>query len=120
MASILVQVTTGPENPTKAALAFLLARTALSEGHDVSVFLGGDGVQLIRSETLDSLYGVGTGSLREHFDGIVDGGGKFYLSKMSSGARGVGDSEVEGKPAEMVTPNQLIQLTLDHDRVLFY
>ncbi len=31
MANILIHVTCGPENPTKAALAFLVARTALSE-----------------------------------------------------------------------------------------
>ena len=64
--SILVHLTSGPENPTKAALAFLVARTAIEQGHTVSMFLAGDAVQLLRDSTLDNLAGLGTGKLREH------------------------------------------------------
>lgn len=34
--TILVHLTIGPDNPTKAALAFLVARTASEQGHAVS------------------------------------------------------------------------------------
>src|SRR4028119_2457498 len=105
MASILVHVTTGPENPTRAALAFLVARSAIDEGHNVTLFLAGDAVQLLRDAVLDNLVGLGTGKLRESYDAIVAGGGRFYLSRMSSQARGVGGPDVEGKPAELATPN---------------
>ena len=120
MASILVHLTSGPENPTKAALGFLVARTALADGHEVSLFLAGDGVQLIRNETLDGLQGVGTGSLREHFDAIVESGGRFYLSKMSSGARGVGEADLKDKPVELASPNQLVKLAVEHERTFTY
>ncbi len=53
MAKILIHVTCGPENPTKAALAFLVAKAAVDEGHEVSMFLAGDGVQLLRDAVLD-------------------------------------------------------------------
>lgn len=66
-ARILVHLTFGPENPTRAALAFLVARTAVEQGHSVSVFLAGDAVQLIRDGVLDNLVGLGTGKLREHY-----------------------------------------------------
>jgi predicted peroxiredoxin len=39
MARILIHSATGPENPTRAALALLLARTAVEEGHEVQVFI---------------------------------------------------------------------------------
>jgi hypothetical protein len=39
---ILVHVTQGPENPTRAALAFLVAKTAIDEGDAVTLFLAGD------------------------------------------------------------------------------
>jgi predicted peroxiredoxin len=42
MSSILVHATHGPESPTRAALALLVARAALTEGHQVSLFLAGD------------------------------------------------------------------------------
>ncbi len=37
----LIHVTTGQDNPTKAALSFLVAKTALEEGHTVNLFLAG-------------------------------------------------------------------------------
>src|SRR5260221_12385774 len=104
MATLLVHVTHGPESPTRAALGFLVARTALDEGHEVSVFLAGDAVQLLRDAVLDNLSGLGTGSLRDSYDAIVAGGGRFYLSGMSSKGRGVTEAELEGKPAELAPP----------------
>jgi predicted peroxiredoxin len=120
MAKILVHITCGPESPTRAALGFLVGKTALEEGHEVSFFLAGDGVQLLRDEVLDALTGIGTGSLKEWYDAIVAGGGRFYLSGMSSKARGVGEQDLDGKPADMALPNRLVQLTVECDRVLTY
>lgn len=120
MSSLLVHMTCGPEAPTRAALGFLVARSAVEEGHDVRVFLAGDAVQLIRDSVLDSLSGLGTGSLRESFDAIARGGGRFYVSGMSSQARGVTSTDLEKKPAEMAMPNRLVQLTFESDRTLTY
>ena len=116
MSKILVHVTCGPEQPTKAALAFLVAKAAIDDGHEVSLFLAGDGVQLLRDATLDAVQGVGTGSLRESFDAVVASGAAIYASGMSSQAREV---SLEGK-AEPAMPNRLVELALDHDRVLSY
>ena len=115
-----MHVTHGPEHPTRAALGFLVAKAALDEGHEVSLFLAGDAVQLIRDAVLDNLTGLGTGSLRESYEAIVAGGGRFYLSGMSSQARGVGPADLEGKPAELAMPKVLVQLAFEHDRVLTY
>ena len=120
MSKILVHVTHGPEQPTRAALAFLIAKTAIDEGHSVSMFLAGDAVQLIRDAVLDNLVGLGTGKLREHYDAIAAGGGRFYVSGMSSKARGVTDADLANKPAEFAMPNMLVQLSLDHDRMFTY
>ena len=48
------------------------------------------------------------------------GGGRFYLSGISSQARGVTTADVEGKPAEMAMPAKLVELAFEHDRVLTY
>jgi len=119
-ARILVHVTHGPEHATRAALAFLVARTAIEQGHPVSLFLAGDAVQLLRDATLDAVSGVGTGKLREHYDAIVKGGGRFYLSGMSGQARGVTAAELAGKPAELAPPAVLLKLALEHDRMFTY
>ena len=120
MARILVHLTHGPEHPTRAALGFLVARAAVDEGHEVSMFLAGDAVQLLRDAVLDSLTGLGTGSLRESYEAVVAGGGRLYVSGMSGKARGLTEADLDGKPAELAMPNVLVRLVLEHDRVITY
>jgi uncharacterized protein len=120
MAKLLVHVTCGPDDPTRAALAFLVGRTALEEGHDVAFFLAGDAVQLLRAPTIDALVGIGTGRLREHVDALVAGGVRFHLSGMSAKARGVSEADIAHVPAEFALPSVLVRLTFEHDRVLAY
>jgi uncharacterized protein len=120
MAKILVHMTCGPDQTTRAALGFFVARAAIEEGHTVTVFLAGDAVQLMRDAVLDSLVGLGTGGLREHYEKIRAGGGRFVLSGGSSKARGLTEQELEGKQVEFGNPNLLIRLVVDHDRVINY
>ncbi|HZI25013.1 MAG TPA: DsrE family protein [Chryseolinea sp.] len=117
---ILIHVTTGPENPTRAALAFLIAKTAVDEGHSVTLFLAGDAVQLFRNDVLDNLAGLGTGKLRDHFDVIIKGNGKFYLSGVSSKTRGLKESDLKDKHAEFASPQLLLRLSLESDRMFVY
>jgi uncharacterized protein len=98
-AKILVHVTHGPEAPTRAALAFLVARTAAEEGRKVSIFLAGDAVKLLTSDSLDTIAGVGTGKIREHYDSLVKSGVRFYVSGMSAKARCLGEELIGNKPA---------------------
>jgi uncharacterized protein len=116
MAKLLINITHGPEHPTRAALGFLVGRAAVDAGHEVTIFLAGDAVQLLREPVLDSLVGLGTGSLRESYDALRSGGARFYVSGMSSKARGF----EPGEDAEAAMPANLVELTFEADRVLTY
>jgi predicted peroxiredoxin len=116
MSKLLINITHGPEAPTRATLGFLVGNAAIQQGHEVSFFLAGDAVQLLREPVLDGLVGLGTGSLRESYDAIIAGGGRLYVSGMSSKARGFEPNGV----AEAATPDRLVQLVFDADRVLTY
>ena len=120
MATILIHLTRGPEDPTTASLGFLVAKTGLEQGHRVSVFLAGEAVRLILNEQLEGLEGLGTGKLGEHYEAIVAGGGRFYVSGMSSKARGIGEDALEGKPAEFSMPDVLVRLATEADTVVTY
>lgn len=120
MARLLFQVTTGSENPTRVTLAFLIARSAMQQGHEVDVFLGGDAVSVLRDETLDAMHGVGTGSLRESYQALANGGARFHASRMSSRARGLSEEQLAGKPVALITPDDVVALTLAADRVLSF
>lgn len=117
---ILVHITHGPENPTRAALGFLVAKTAIEEGHNVTLFLAGDAVKLLQDSVLNTLSGIGTGKLREHYDAIVKAKGKFYLSGNSSKAKGITEADLRGKPAEFALPNVLVRLSVESDRMFTY
>jgi len=120
MSRILIQLATGPENSTRAALAFLVARTAAADGHDVTLFLAGDAVSLLRDATMDATVGVGTGSLREHYTSLAESGVRVYASGLSSRARALDAEAMGGKPVELVPPNRLVELIAEADRVVTY
>jgi uncharacterized protein len=116
VAKLLIHITRGPEDPTRAALGFLVGKAAVEDGHEVSLFLAADAVQLLRPAVLDSLVGLGTGSLRDSYDALVSGGARFFVSAMSSKVRGFDPDGL----AEPANPNRLVELALDHDRVITY
>jgi len=60
-------LTQGTENPTVAALAFLVAKTAVEQGHTVTLFLAGDAAQLMRENAIENVEGLGTGFLKSHY-----------------------------------------------------
>ncbi len=113
---LLVHIATGPENPTRAALGLLVARTALDDGHDVDVFLAGDAVDVLRAETREALHGIGTGSAAEHWAALRSGGARLYGSGLSSKARGV----VAEEGIELAPPGVLVRLIAEADRVVSY
>lgn len=117
---IFVHITQGPENPTRAALGFLVAKTAIEEGYDVSLFLAGDAVLLMKDSVLNTLTGLGTGKLRDHYDAIMKSGAKFYLSANSSKARGLTEADLKGKPAQFALPDVLVRLSVESDKMFTY
>jgi predicted peroxiredoxin len=116
----LIQIVTGPENATKAALGFLIARTAVEANHEVTVFVVGDAVNLLRRETADVLSGVGTGSLKEHLAAIEASAATVYYSGFSAKARGLGAGELAIARARQGFPVDLVALAAAADVVLTY
>jgi uncharacterized protein len=77
-------------------------------------------VLLLQDSVLNTLEGTGTGKLQDHYDAIVKGKGKFYLSANSCKARGITDADLAGKPAEFALPKVLVSLAVESDRMFTY
>lgn len=116
----LIHVTCGTENPSKAALAFLVAKAAMDEGHEVRMFLAADAAVLLRPAVIENLQGLGTGSLKAHLDALRAGGASFYVSGMSAKSRGLDPAELGEFKAEFAMPNVLVRLAAEADKVLCY
>ncbi len=120
MARILVHVTVGPEDRTRAALAFFVARAVVEEGHQLVLFVAGDGVYLLTETHADSLEGLGTGKLSEHLATINSGSAEVYFSGMSAKARNVTLEDIVLTRAQAGSPSTLVRLIAGCDRVITY
>lgn len=118
--SLLVHLATGVENPTKAALALLVAATACTEGVKVNVFIAGDGVSILRPETLESARGIGTGEIKAHIQLLKEASAGLWASGQSAAARGITPESLQSIGFNASPPSKLIELTLTSDRVLCY
>lgn len=101
-----------PAIPPRAALAFLIAKSAVDEGDTASLFLAGDAVPLplLKDESPKAVTGLGTGKLDDHYSALAGKDVRFYLSGMSSRARGLLEQDVAGKPAEFAMPTVRVRL----------
>ncbi|WP_425051858.1 DsrE family protein [Psychromarinibacter sp. S121] len=119
MTTTLVHITTGPADPNKATLGLLIALTAQTEGHDVTVFLAGDGVHLL-AQAHRELEGEGTGVVGEHLARHGAKGTRFLVSGKSAKARGYGDDLLDGLNASFAMPEKLVEVAAAADTVLCY
>ncbi|MEM7324660.1 MAG: DsrE family protein [Actinomycetota bacterium] len=120
MGSLLVHVTHGPEAPTRAALGCTVAAAAVEAGHDVTLFLAGDGAYLAKPEVIESMAGLGTGKLVDSMGALVAAETPIFVSGMSSKARGVSEADVQALGGSFAMPAKLVELTFEHERVLVY
>ncbi|MEY9198333.1 putative peroxiredoxin [Sinorhizobium fredii] len=123
MAKILVHVTVGPNDPTRAALAFFVARAVLEEGHHLVLFVAGDGVHLLTPESAASVEGLGSGKLSDHFEAInaaTAEKAEIYFSGMSAKARSISPDDIVLRGAAPGNPNKLVQLIAQSDKVISY
>ncbi len=65
MARILIISTHGSEDPTRAGLAFFLAKGAVDAGHKPEIVLAGDAAVLARKPVAESVLPVGMPPLKD-------------------------------------------------------
>ena len=65
MARLLIISTHGSEDPTRAGLAFFMAKGAVEAGHKPEIVLAGDAAGLARKVVADSVLPLGIPPLKE-------------------------------------------------------
>ena len=70
MSKILIHIHSGPESKNQVTLGFLVAYTAVKEGHELKMFLAADAVHLLNCLSKGEIVGEGTGDLKGHLDFI--------------------------------------------------
>ncbi len=72
MARILIISTHGSEDPTRAGLAFVMAKGAVEAGHKPEVLLAGDASILAKKVVTESVLPVGLPSLKDLAQFVVE------------------------------------------------
>ncbi len=99
MGKLLVHIITGVENPSRSV---------------------GDGVTSLHEITTSEMQGVGLGTLADHLGVLKEKGAKLFASGKSAQARGITKEQLESLGFTPATPNKLVELTFESDRVLIY
>ena len=118
--TVLVHIYSGLESKNKVTLGLLVALTAEKNDHKVTLFLAGDGVQILNCKKAGEIVGQGTGDLYEHLQNLKNSKVKIYVSGMSAKSRGYDEKLLDGYTAEFVMPDVLVEESIKADSVLCY
>ena len=118
--TVLVHICSGLESKNKVTLGLLVALTAENNDHKVTLFLAGDGVQILDCKKAGVIVGQGTGDLYEHLQNLKKSKVTIYVSSMSAKSRGYDETLLDGYSAEFVMPDVLIEESIKADSVLCY
>ena len=118
--TVLVHIYSGLESKNKITLGLLVALTAEKNDHRVTLFLAGDGVQILNCKKAGEIVGEGTGDLYEHLQNLKNSKVTIYVSGMSAQSRGYDEKLLNGYTAEFVMPDVLVEESIKADSVLCY
>ncbi len=118
--TVLIHIYSGLDSKNKITLGLLVALTAEKNDHKVTLFLAGDGVQILNCKKAGEIVGQGTGDLYEHLQNLKSSKITIYVSGMSAKSRGYDEKLLDGFTAEFVMPDVLVEESIKADSVLCY
>ena len=118
--TVLVHIYSGLESINKITLGLLVALATEKNDHKVTLFLAGDGVQILNCKKAGEIVGQGTGDLYEHLQNLKNSKITIYVSGMSAKSRGYDEKLLDGYTAEFVMPDVLVEESIKADSVLCY
>ena len=117
---VLVNIYSGLKSKNKVTLGLMAALTAENEGHQVTLFLEGDGVNILNCKTAGEIIVKDTGDLYEHLKNLKNSNITIYVSEMSAKSRGYDNTILNGYKAEFALPSVLIEESIKADSILCY
>ena len=118
--TVLVHIYSGLESQNKITLGLLVALTAEKNDHKVTLFLAGDGVDILNCKKAGEIVGQGTGDLYKHLENLKNSKVTIYVSGKSAQSRGYDENLLNGYKAEFAMPDVLIEESIKADSVLCY
>jgi predicted peroxiredoxin len=108
----------GSDDPTKASFPFLHGNALAEAGHEVQIFLLGEGVGLMRDATLNAITPVGWPPLKEVLPKLLANKVQIYACGACCRARGITAADLENKNAKFGSPQIFVGLTEWCDKII--
>ncbi|MHB1033768.1 MAG: DsrE family protein [Pirellulales bacterium] len=89
-----VMLTHAKDDPDKASVALVVARTATASGKETLIFLTSEGVRLGQRGYAEGIHEPGFSPLAGELAAFIAGGGKVYLCKTCVLARGMDEGNL--------------------------
>lgn len=118
--TVLVQSTSGSNDPTQAVLALVGAWGIAEAGHDVKLLLAGEAVYLLEEPVAASTVGVGIGSAKDWFKKLAKHSVPISVCGACGKARDISAGAIKAHKAKMITAKDFGNMVAAADRVVSY
>jgi len=98
----------------------LAALAAENEGHQVTLFLDRNGINILNCKKAGEIVGKGTGDLNELLENLKNSNVTIYVSEMSAKPKSYNNMLLHGYKAEFAMPNVQIEESIKAYSVLCY
>ncbi|HKJ87085.1 MAG TPA: DsrE family protein [Gammaproteobacteria bacterium] len=112
---VVISVTHGTDDPTQATLGILAAKAAADQGHDVTVWLQGEGAVLANKSVYPHVQGVNMPPMKDAVEALVAKGVPLWVCKACGAARGVSE-ETWVATASYKTMGDFVAAALESDK----
>ncbi|WP_333840443.1 DsrE family protein [Pelomicrobium sp.] len=85
----LIAVSSGTDDPTRATLGVMAAKTAREQGHEVTVWLQGEAVVIANRHVYDKIQGVNMPAMQGLMEALLAQGVPFWVCEACGKGRNV-------------------------------
>ncbi|AWB09811.1 hypothetical protein TDSAC_0435 [Thermodesulfobium acidiphilum] len=116
---LVITLSSGPENPEKAALAYVMANAALAMDAEVLMVLQSNGVYTVTKGVYEHIKAPGHDPIKKHVENFLSNGGKFYVCIPCCQERDISQDQIlEG--CEMAKSGKAMKAILEAKTTLNY
>lgn len=87
---VMITVTSGTDDPTRATLGILAAKAAVEQGHEVTVWLQGEAVTLANRNVYLSIIGVNMPPMKDAIEFLIGNKVPIWVCQACGKGRNVG------------------------------
>lgn len=91
---VVINLSSGPDDPEAVTLAFIVADSALSSGKQVVMFLTREAVRVAVSGAADGISAPGYKPVVDLFRAVAELGGELHCCKPCARSRGITDADL--------------------------